>query len=100
MKPGPLDLSAQEFRGLADRVLDDATLYLDRLDTVPIRPASTGAQTVELFAGPPPETGLGAAALDDLRAVAQTAGPGTDASSATSWARESRWAPWGTSSLP
>lgn len=71
MKPGPLDLSAQEFRGLADRVLDDATLYLDRLDTVPIRPASTGAQTVELFAGPPPETGLGAAALDDLRAVAQ-----------------------------
>jgi len=71
MKPGPLDLSAQEFRGLAERVLDDATLYLDRLDTVPIRPASTGAQTVELFAGPPPETGLGAAALDDLEAVAQ-----------------------------
>ncbi len=71
MKPGPLDLSAQEFRGLADRVLDEATIYLDQLDTVPIRPASTGVQTVELFAGPPPETGLGAAALDDLRAVAQ-----------------------------
>jgi aromatic-L-amino-acid/L-tryptophan decarboxylase len=71
MKPGPLDLSAEEFRGLAGRVTDEATLYLDRLDTVPIRPASTGAQTLQLFAGPPPETGVGAAALDDLRAVAQ-----------------------------
>ncbi len=38
---------------------------------MPIRPASTGAQTLQLFAGPVPETGLGAAALDDLVAVAE-----------------------------
>ena len=71
MKPGPLDLSADEFRNAARRVVDEATRYLDRLDEVPIRPASTGAATRRLFAGPVPETGLGAAALDDLVAVAE-----------------------------
>src|SRR6478672_7349070 len=71
MNPGPLDLSADDFRGAAVRVVDEATRYLDRLDAVPIRPASTGAQTLQLFAGPVPETGLGAAALGDLAAVAE-----------------------------
>src|SRR6478672_3945259 len=70
MNPGPLDLSADDFRGAAVRVVDEATRYLDRLDAVPIRPASTGAQTLQLFAGPVPETGLGAVALDDLAAGA------------------------------
>jgi len=71
MNPRPLDLSADDFRGAADRVVDKATRYLDRLDAVPIRPASTGAQTRKLFAGSVPERGLGAAALDDLVAVAE-----------------------------
>jgi aromatic-L-amino-acid decarboxylase len=71
MKPGPLDLSAEEFKRLAGRVVDESALYLDRLDKVPIRPASTGRQTLGLFGGPPPETGLGVAALNDLRAVAE-----------------------------
>ena len=71
MKPGPLDLSADDFRGAAGRVVDEATRYLERLDDVPIRPSSTGAQTLQLFAGPVPETGLGATALDDLAAVAE-----------------------------
>ena len=71
MKPGPLDLSADDFRDVAGRVVDEATRYLGRLDRVPIRPATTGAQTLRLFATPAPETGLGAAALDDLRAVAE-----------------------------
>ena len=83
MKAGPLDLSSDAFREAAGRVVDEATRYLDRLDGVPIRPASTGAQTLELFAGPGPETGLGAAALDDLVAVAEhsRAGNGRRASS-------------------
>ena len=59
MNPGPLDLSADDFRGAADRVVDEATRYLDLLDAVPIRPASTGAQTRKLFAGSVPETGSG-----------------------------------------
>ena len=71
MEAGPLGLSVEEFRGLAGRVVEEAALYLDRLDHVPIRPGSTGVQTVQLFAGPAPEMGLGAAALDDLSAVAQ-----------------------------
>ena len=70
MNPRPLDLSADDFRGAADRVVDEATRYLDLLDAVPIHPASTGAQTRKLFAGSVPERGLGAAALDDLVAVA------------------------------
>lgn len=70
MNAGSLGLSVEEFRVLAGRVVEEAAGYLDRLDRVPIRPGSTGAQTLQLFAGPPPETGLGAAALDDLGAVA------------------------------
>lgn len=69
MESRPLELSTDEFRSLAARVVEESSRYLDRLDTAPIRPASTGAQTLELFAGPAPETGLGAAALDDLREV-------------------------------
>ena len=70
MNAGSLGLSVEEFRVLAGRVVEEAAGYLDRLDRVPIRPGSTGAQTLQLFAGPPPETGLGAAALDDLSVVA------------------------------
>jgi aromatic-L-amino-acid decarboxylase len=71
MEPLPLDLSTEEFKALAARVVDEATHFLDSLDTAPIRPASTGAQTQDLFAVAPPETGLGAAALDDLRLVVE-----------------------------
>ena len=66
-----MSLSVEEFRRLAGRVVEEAALYLDRLDSMPIRPGSTGTQTVQPFAGPAPETGLGAAAFDDLGAVAQ-----------------------------
>jgi glutamate/tyrosine decarboxylase-like PLP-dependent enzyme len=71
MSSGPLDLSVDDFGRLADRVVGEAKHYLDGLDTAPIRPSSSGQETVDLFAGPLPETGLGDAALDDLRAVAE-----------------------------
>ena len=64
-----LGLPATEFAELAGRVIDDATRYLAGLDGMPIRPASSGAQTVQIFGGPPPARGLGAAAFDDLAAV-------------------------------
>src|SRR5262245_29741780 len=69
MERQPLDLTAGEFRSLAEGVVDETASYLARMDDLPIRPRSTGAETVELFAGPAPERGLGARALDDLADV-------------------------------
>jgi glutamate/tyrosine decarboxylase-like PLP-dependent enzyme len=57
------------FSELGRRVVDGAARYLDELDGLPIRPRSSGVQTVGLFDGPPPVKGVGAAAFDDLSAV-------------------------------
>lgn len=65
-----LDLPVDEFGRLAARVTDEAQRYLTSLPDAPIRPRSTGAETIELFSGPAPARGLGAAAFDDLGAVA------------------------------
>ena len=70
MSPRPLDLPPDDFSALVAGVGEEAVRHLRRLDASPIRPASSGAETLELFSGPLPEAGLGAAALDDLRAVA------------------------------
>ena len=70
MKPPPLHLSADAWGGLAHRVVEEAESFMEGLETSPIRPPSTGEETLELFGGPVPENGLGAAALDDLRTVA------------------------------
>jgi glutamate/tyrosine decarboxylase-like PLP-dependent enzyme len=71
MQRGPLDLPADEFGVLAARVVEEATRYLDRLGTSPVRPDSSGAETLMYFDGPPPEAGQGPAVLDDLAAVAR-----------------------------
>jgi aromatic-L-amino-acid decarboxylase len=67
---GRLDIGSGEFAVLAARVVEVARAYLAGLDGASIRPATTGAQAVDLFALPAPEAGLGAAALDDLAKVA------------------------------
>ena len=67
----PLDISPDDFAELADRVSREAAGHLRRLDSAPIRPSITGAESLSLFAGPAPERGLGAAALDLLGEVAQ-----------------------------
>ena len=69
MERQPLDLTASEFRSLAEGVVEEMTSYLARLDDLPIRPPSTGGETVERFGGTPPEQGLGPRALDDLAEV-------------------------------
>jgi glutamate/tyrosine decarboxylase-like PLP-dependent enzyme len=69
MERQPLDLTASEFRSLAEGVVEETASYLARLDDLPIRPASSGGETVERFGGPPPEQGLGPRALDDLADV-------------------------------
>src|SRR5262245_58085908 len=66
-----LEISPEEFAELADRVCAEAVRHLQNLDAAPIRPATTGAETLARFGGPGPEQGLGPAALDALTAVAQ-----------------------------
>lgn len=76
MTPRPLDLSVPEFTRLATQVVRDAAAYLEGMDARSIRPSSTGAETMELFSGPAPEEGLGAAAFDALPLVAEHARAG------------------------
>ena len=70
MSPAPLDLSPDDFSALAARVSEEAVHHLQRLDSAPIQPATTGAESLALFAGPAPEHGMGPAALDALVDVA------------------------------
>lgn len=67
----PLEISPDEFADLAGRVSAEAVRHLRDLDSAPIRPATTGAESLALFAGTPPEEGLGPAALDALGEVAR-----------------------------
>jgi aromatic-L-amino-acid decarboxylase len=67
----PLEISPDEFADLADRVSAEAVRHLRDLDSAPIRPATTGAESLALFAGPAPEEGLGPAALNALGEVAR-----------------------------
>jgi aromatic-L-amino-acid/L-tryptophan decarboxylase len=72
-----LPLTPGEFRGLADRVIDLAARTLASLPDAPAFPPTSGAETTAAFDLPVPESGLGAAALDDLaRVVALSRAPG------------------------
>ncbi len=66
----PLELSAEEFRRLAVEVADLSAQYLSNLDSRPIHPATSGAETARLFSQDLPERGLGAQALAALADVA------------------------------
>ena len=73
-----LDLPRQEFDRLAQEVTRLAADYLQSLAQRPSFPASSGAETQRLFAGPPPEQGMGAAAFQALPVVLEhlrTPGP-------------------------
>ena len=69
--PSPLDITPDEFASMARRVEQEAVRYLERLPSAPIRPGTTGEESLLLFGGPAPEQGLGAAALDALADVAR-----------------------------
>ena len=71
MSPAPLDLSPDDFSDLVTRVGEEAVRHLRRLDSTPIRPATTGPESLDLFDGPAPERGMGPAALDALAEVAR-----------------------------
>jgi glutamate/tyrosine decarboxylase-like PLP-dependent enzyme len=65
----PLELSASDFRRLADRLSTLAEQWLAELDARPIAPATTGSATEALFAEELPEEGLKDGALDALGPV-------------------------------
>jgi aromatic-L-amino-acid/L-tryptophan decarboxylase len=65
----PLDLSPETFQRLSARVAELATDYLRRLDSLRIRPDTTGAALEEALGGPAPEAGRGEGVVELLRAV-------------------------------
>lgn len=65
----PLEISPEEFRRLAEQVVDVAAQYLTEMDSRATFPATSGAQTEQLFHTAPPEKGLGAEAVVALREV-------------------------------
>src|SRR5215467_3492446 len=64
-----LEISADQFRQLADRITELAANYLQSLDSRPVAPSTTGEESERLFESLLPEQGLGERALDDLSAV-------------------------------
>jgi len=66
-----LPLTPDEFRTLADRVVELAAGLLAELPTARAFPETSGGETLAAFDAPLPEDGLGPAALDALRRVVE-----------------------------
>ena len=66
----PLEISADEFRRLADEVVALSTQFFSTIDSRLIFPATSGAETEHLFSDDLPEHGMGAKALAKLAEVA------------------------------
>lgn len=69
MPMNPLEISADEFRRLAEQVTKLAADYLENIDTQAISPSTDGAETLRLFRTALPERGMGAESLDALPEV-------------------------------
>lgn len=65
----PLDISSEQFRQLAARVVELAAEWISTQDARPIFPATSGELCERLFAVDLPERGMGAEALTGLRDV-------------------------------
>jgi aromatic-L-amino-acid/L-tryptophan decarboxylase len=65
----PVEISADQFRRLAERVVQLAAEYLDDLDAQAISPATNGEETLRLFRTAIPEDGMGDDALNSLPEV-------------------------------
>ncbi len=65
----PLEISADQFRHLADRVAQLAAGYLENVDSVHVAPTITGEESLREFDSVLPEQGIGEAAFDNLPAV-------------------------------
>lgn len=65
----PLALPPEEYRRAYERILQLAQSYLSEIDQRSCVPGVSGPAATDLFAGPPPEQGMGLVALDDLSKV-------------------------------
>src|SRR5580765_1347436 len=65
----PLELSREEFRRLTDEVTELSSDFVFSIDSQPIFPQSSGAESARLFATELPERGMGAEAFAGLRDV-------------------------------
>jgi aromatic-L-amino-acid decarboxylase len=65
----PLEISASQFRRLAEQVTKLAADYLENLDSLPIHPQGNGKETDAMFYTTLPEKGLGETALTSLHDV-------------------------------
>ncbi len=65
----PVEISAEEFLRLTDRVAKLAAEYLDNIDAKRISPSTNGEETFRIFRSALPEQGMGDAALDGLPEV-------------------------------
>jgi aromatic-L-amino-acid/L-tryptophan decarboxylase len=64
-----LSVSPDEFQKVASRAVEITTRYLERLGEIPSFPSTSGDHASAAFDRPLPESGLGAAALEDLETV-------------------------------
>ena len=64
-----LEISSEQFRQLASKVIQLADQYLRTLDSRPVLPAARGEETERLFGVDLPEQGLGEAAVGELEEV-------------------------------
>jgi len=62
----PVEISADQFRRLAERVTNLAGTYLETIDAQAISPATSGDETLRLFRTAMPEAGIGEDALNAL----------------------------------
>ncbi len=65
----PVEISLDQFRRLADQVTKLAAEYLERIDTQPISPPTSGTETQQRFCTSLPEQGMGEEALAALPEV-------------------------------
>lgn len=61
-----VEISAEQFRRLAERITQLAAEYLETIDTQKISPATSGEETLRLFGTAMPEEGIGEDALNAL----------------------------------
>src|SRR5690348_3287798 len=71
----PLDLAPEEFRRLAQQVVDLATEFLETLDSRTTFPNTSGSTVEQIFNQPVPEKGMGAQALAALGDVLNNSRP-------------------------
>jgi glutamate/tyrosine decarboxylase-like PLP-dependent enzyme len=65
----PLEISTDQFRKVAQRMVQLAGDYLDQIDSLPVAPATSGEESLRAFDAALPEQGIGEAAFDDLPKV-------------------------------